>query len=69
MACNFDEALKTIDALINNKALSAKQEGLLSIKARIESMRDVVKAQASTGSSNTEQITTTGFKGDRKSVV
>ncbi len=63
MACNFDEALKTIDALINNKALSAKQEGLLSIKARIESMRDVVKAQASTGSSNTEQITTTGFKG------
>ena len=50
MACSFDAALKTIDALISNTKLSNKREGLLSIKARIERMRDTAKAQASAGS-------------------
>ena len=50
MACSFDAALKTIDALISNTKLSNKREGLLSIKARIERMRDIARAQASTGS-------------------
>ena len=50
MACSFDAALKTIDALISNTKLSNKREGLLSIKARIERMRDTAKVQSSAGS-------------------
>ena len=50
MACSFDAALKTIDALISNTKLSNKREGLLSIKARIERMRDTAKVQSSANS-------------------